>query len=130
MPRRALAAVSAGLAAAAAAAPSPIPLDLRDLGVPYEGVGALSGGGGTTRLLIDYPPALQSDIFDALFTPGAGASLQIVKVELAALGVGGVLAELVALPAADFFGLGMASGLQHAASDALAGRRRAKPWRL
>jgi hypothetical protein len=58
-----------------------IPLDLADLGVPYEGVGALSGGGGTTRLLIDYPPALQSDIFDALFTPGAGASLQIVKVE-------------------------------------------------
>lgn len=59
-----------------------IQLDLSSLGVPYEGVGALSGGGGDTRLLVDYPPAAQEAILDALFKPNAGASLQYIKVEI------------------------------------------------
>ncbi len=48
----------------------------------FEGIGALSGGGGVTRLLLDYDPALQQDILDILFKPNAGASLQIIKVEI------------------------------------------------
>ena len=79
--------VSAAAAVAAqsvpAAAAAAIPLDFSALGVAYDGIGALSGGGGVTRLLIDYPPALQADIFDILFKPKAGAALQIIKVELA-----------------------------------------------
>lgn len=57
-------------------------LNVSDVGAVYDGIGALSGGGGVTRLLIDYAPALQSDILDALFLPKAGASLQIIKVEI------------------------------------------------
>ena len=52
------------------------------IGAVYEGIGALSGGGGVTRLLIDYPQHIQDDIFDILFKPQAGASLQIIKVEI------------------------------------------------
>lgn len=63
--------------AARAAAGNTIPLDFSVPGHSYEGIGALSGGGGVTRLLIDYPPALQSDIYDILFKPNAGASLQV-----------------------------------------------------
>ena len=70
------------LALPLAAAFAAIPLDLSDLGVPYEGVGALSGGGGDTRLLLDYAPSVQADVWDALFAPNAGAALQIIKVEI------------------------------------------------
>ena len=35
-----------------------------------------------TRLLIDYPEDIQSDIWDALFAPMAGASPHIIKVEI------------------------------------------------
>lgn len=35
-----------------------------------------------TRLLIDYEQRIQDDIFDILFKPQAGASLQIIKVEI------------------------------------------------
>jgi len=65
-----------------AAASAAIPLNVSALAQAYEGIGALSGGGGVTRLLIDYPPAIQQDILDVLFLPGAGASLQIIKVEI------------------------------------------------
>ena len=67
---------------AATAAATTIPLDFSTPGASFEGIGALSGGGGVTRLLIDYPQPLQDDIFDVLFKPGAGASLQIIKVEI------------------------------------------------
>jgi len=46
-----------------------INIDLGSLGVPYEGIGSLSGGGGDTRLLIDYPEATKQDILDILFKP-------------------------------------------------------------
>ena len=48
----------------------------------FDGIGAISGGGGNSRLLTDYPAAQQQQILDYLFKPGYGASLQILKVEI------------------------------------------------
>ena len=48
----------------------------------YYGVGGLSGGGSTSRLLIDYPKQVRDEILDFLFLPNFGASLQILKVEI------------------------------------------------
>ena len=48
----------------------------------FDGVGAISGGGGNSRLLIDYPEPQRSQILDYLFKPGYGAALQILKVEI------------------------------------------------
>ena len=59
-----------------------VSLNFSSLGAEYGGIGALSGGGGVTRLLIDYPPELQEDIYDILFKPNSGAALQIIKVEI------------------------------------------------
>jgi len=52
------------------------------LGRMFEGVGGLSGGGATSRLLPDYVEPQRSDILDFLFTPGLGASLHVLKVEI------------------------------------------------
>ena len=51
-------------------------------GRTFGGIGAISGGGGNTRLLTDYPATQQQQILDYLFKPGYGASLQILKVEI------------------------------------------------
>lgn len=48
----------------------------------YDGIGGLSGGGATSRLLVNYPEPQRSQILDYLFKPGFGASLQILKVEI------------------------------------------------
>lgn len=48
----------------------------------FEGVGGASGGGGGTRLLVDYPSQQRSDILDMLFKPLHGAALQHLKVEV------------------------------------------------
>jgi hypothetical protein len=48
----------------------------------FDGVGAISGGGGNSRLLFDYPEPQRSDILDYLFKPGHGAAMQIMKVEI------------------------------------------------
>ena len=53
-----------------------------DTGRVFDGVGAISGGGGNSRLLTDYPQAEQSSILDYLFKPGYGANLQMLKVEI------------------------------------------------
>jgi hypothetical protein len=45
-------------------------------------VGAVSGAGGSTRLLVDYPEPYRGQILDALFKPGVGAALQLLKVEI------------------------------------------------
>jgi len=50
----------------------------------FDGVGAISGGGGNSRLLIDYAEPYRSQILDYLFKPHFGASLQILKVEIGA----------------------------------------------
>jgi O-glycosyl hydrolase len=51
-------------------------------GRTFDGVGAISGGGGNSRLLIDYPEPQRAQILDYLFRPGYGASLQILKAEI------------------------------------------------
>ncbi|MDR3627100.1 MAG: T9SS type A sorting domain-containing protein [Ignavibacteriaceae bacterium] len=48
----------------------------------FDGIGAVSGGGGTSRLLFDYPDKQRNEILDYLFKPNYGASLQIFKVEI------------------------------------------------
>ena len=52
------------------------------LGSRWQGVGAISGGGATSKLLPDYDPAVASDILDFLFKPLFGASLDLLKVEV------------------------------------------------
>ncbi|MEV8021379.1 galactosylceramidase [Streptomyces sp. NPDC086554] len=65
------------------AAPStPITVDGTTPGRTFDGVGAISGGGGNSRLLIDYPEPQRSELLDYLFKPGYGASLQMVKLEV------------------------------------------------
>lgn len=89
----AVAAVLALIMAAAAVCPAParadatalpgtsIAVDGHDSGRTFDGLGAISGGGGNTRLLTDYPVAQRNAILDYLFKPGYGANLQILKVE-------------------------------------------------
>jgi hypothetical protein len=72
------------LSPAYAATNTPITVDGAGSGRTFDGVGALSGGGGNTRLLVDYPSTQRSQILDYLFKPGYGAALQILKVEIAA----------------------------------------------
>ncbi|HET7012261.1 MAG TPA: hypothetical protein VFI65_00010 [Streptosporangiaceae bacterium] len=48
----------------------------------YQGVGAILGGGGNARYLMDYPSAQRNQILDYLFKLGYGASLQILKLEI------------------------------------------------
>ncbi|KAM4664754.1 galactocerebrosidase isoform 2-T2 [Discoglossus pictus] len=52
------------------------------LGRMFDGVGAVSGGGATSRLLVNYPEPYRSQILDYLFKPNFGASLHILKVEI------------------------------------------------
>ena len=40
----------------------------------FDGLGGLSGGGATTRLLVDYPEDQKEEILDVLFKPNYGAS--------------------------------------------------------
>uniref|UniRef100_A0A3P9LK04 Galactocerebrosidase n=1 Tax=Oryzias latipes TaxID=8090 RepID=A0A3P9LK04_ORYLA len=52
------------------------------LGRDFDGIGGLSGGGATSRLLVNYPEPHRSQILDYLFKPNFGASLHILKVEI------------------------------------------------
>ncbi len=86
----ALAALLMGLALLAGRAVSPayaatdtaITVDGTSGGRTFDGVGAVSGGGGNTRLLVDYPSTQRNQVLDYLFKPGYGAALQILKVEI------------------------------------------------
>ncbi|MFE0463234.1 RICIN domain-containing protein [Kitasatospora sp. NPDC058965] len=86
----ALALASAVLPAAAPAAASTttatqaVTIDGTATGRTFDGMGAISGGGATSRLLVDYPEPQRSQILDYLFKPGYGADLQILKVEIGA----------------------------------------------
>jgi hypothetical protein len=51
-------------------------------GPVFQGIGAISGGGGNSRLLIDYPASERAQILDYLFSPDYGASLQMPKLEI------------------------------------------------
>jgi O-glycosyl hydrolase len=65
-----------------AAAATTITVNGAGTGRTFDGIGAISGGGGNSRLLSDYPAAQQQQILDYLFKPGYGADLQILKVEI------------------------------------------------
>ncbi|XP_056620631.1 galactocerebrosidase [Triplophysa dalaica] len=52
------------------------------LGREFDGIGGLSGGGATSRLLINYEEPFRGQILDFLFKPNFGASLHILKVEI------------------------------------------------
>src|SRR4051794_40846724 len=66
----------------AAAAATTVTIDGAAPGRTFDGVGAVSGGGGNSRLLIDYPEPQRGQILDYMFKPGYGAALQILKVEI------------------------------------------------
>ena len=51
-------------------------------GRPYGGIGVVSGGGNTDRLLWDYPARERNRILDLLFSPHDGAAAQLLKVEI------------------------------------------------
>src|ERR1035441_9416085 len=70
----------AGLSAGA----QTINIDAKSGGRVFDGVGAISGGGGNSRFLIDYAEPYRSQILDYLFKPGYGANIQIFKVEIGA----------------------------------------------
>jgi hypothetical protein len=72
----------AALPATEATAATTITVSGTSAGRTFDGVGAISGGGGNSRLLTDYPAAQQQQILDYLFKPGYGADLQILKVEI------------------------------------------------
>ena len=56
--------------------------DSKGLGLRWEGIGAISGGGATSKLLMDYEPSVVADILDFLFKPNFGLNLDILKVEM------------------------------------------------
>ena len=72
------------LVSSLAASGQTIAIDRASSGRVFDGVGAISGGGGNSRLLIDYPEPYRSQILDYLFKPNYGASMQILKVEIGA----------------------------------------------
>ncbi|MGA2496290.1 MAG: galactosylceramidase [Tepidisphaeraceae bacterium] len=59
-----------------------ISIDGKREGRRFDGIGAVSGGGATSRLLIEYPEPQRSQILDYLFKPNFGASLQVLYVEI------------------------------------------------
>jgi hypothetical protein len=69
-------------APAHAAPDTAISVDGAQGGRTFDGIGAISGGGGNSRLLTDYPAEQQRQILDYLFTPGYGADLQMLKLEI------------------------------------------------
>ena len=65
-----------------ATASATITVDTSSGGRIFDGIGAVSGGGATSRLLLDYPEDERNEVLDYLFKPGYGASLQMLKVEI------------------------------------------------
>ena len=74
--------LTVSVAPAHAAATTSITVDGTQSGRTFDGIGAISGGGGNSRLLTDYPAAQQSQILDYMFKPGYGANLQLLKLEI------------------------------------------------
>jgi Glycosyl hydrolase family 59/Ricin-type beta-trefoil lectin domain-like len=65
-----------------AAVATSVTIDGTKGGRTFDGIGAISGGGGNSRLLFDYPEPQRSQILDYLFKPGVGANIQLFKVEI------------------------------------------------
>ncbi|MCW2502382.1 MAG: galactosylceramidase, partial [Actinomycetia bacterium] len=75
-------ATAAAVPSAAATAVTSITVDGTSPGRTFDGVGAISGGGGNSRLLIDYPEPQRTQLLDYLFKPGYGAAVQLLKAEI------------------------------------------------
>ena len=67
---------------AAATARHSYAVDTAASGPRFDGVGAISGGGGETVLLPAYPATARAEILDFLFRPAFGAALHLLKVEI------------------------------------------------
>jgi O-glycosyl hydrolase len=74
--------VAVDAATASAAATTTIKVSGTVGGRTFDGVGAISGGGGNSRLLVDYPEPQRTQVLDYLFKPGYGASVQVLKIEI------------------------------------------------
>jgi galactosylceramidase len=59
-----------------------ISIDGSGSGRTYDGIGAVSGGGGTSPLLMDYVEPQRTQILDYLFKPNYGAGLQELYIEI------------------------------------------------
>ena len=70
------------VATASAATSTAITISGSAGGRTFDGVGAISGGGGNSRLLVDYPEPQRSQLLDYLFKPGYGAAVQVFKIEI------------------------------------------------
>eukprot|EP01046_Picozoa_sp_COSAG06_P003088 COSAG06_NODE_116_length_23262_cov_47.854034_2_plen_548_part_00 len=66
----------------ASPAASSYAVDALAAGPRFDGVGAISGGGGETVLLPAYPAKQRAEVFDYLFKPSFGAALHILKLEI------------------------------------------------
>ncbi|XP_065185035.1 galactocerebrosidase-like isoform X2 [Sycon ciliatum] len=71
----------------------PLMIDKAGVSLRFDGVGAVSGGGATSRLLVSYEDPERSRILDYLFKPNFGAALQILKVEIGGDSLAGCGAE-------------------------------------
>src|SRR2546421_4668114 len=74
--------VAVSVASASAATTTTINVNGSGGGRVFDGLGAISGGGGNSRLLVDYPEPQRSQILDYLFKPGYGANVQVLKIEI------------------------------------------------
>ena len=74
--------VSVATAPPASAATTSITVNGTQGGRTFDGIGAISGGGGNSRAAVRLPGAAAHQILDYLFKPGYGADLQILKVEI------------------------------------------------
>ena len=70
------------LRSAVAQAAQTITISSTATGSKFEGVGAVSGGGGTSVLLHDYVEPQRSQILDYLFKPNYGAAIQELYLEI------------------------------------------------
>ena len=77
-----MAAVTGGHAVASVLPVTNITVNGSGTGRAYDGIGAVLGGGGNARYLMDYPTPQRDQILDYLFKPGFGASLQLLKLEI------------------------------------------------
>ncbi|WP_329059618.1 ricin-type beta-trefoil lectin domain protein [Amycolatopsis sp. NBC_01480] len=78
----ALAALIVPAATATAVTATDVSVNGTATGRTFDGLGAISGGGGNSRLLRDYPPEQQAQLLDYLFKPGYGAAVQLLKLEI------------------------------------------------
>lgn len=75
-------AAAASHVAPLSSATTTVTVDGRRTGPAFQGIGAISGGGGNSRYLVDYPARERNAILGALFDPRRGAGLQLLKIEI------------------------------------------------